>query len=167
LSPILEIPKPGGHSRFQLYRTRFDQSDATWLDPPVRLGSQITLQGFHLSSWTAHAGETVRLTLFWGATGRPPRDYTVFSHIEDASGRILGQKDGQPDRGRLPTSRWRNGDIVADVYDLEVKPDAPPGTYDLLSGMYELATFQRLPVERQGQPVSDRVVLGRFTVLPD
>jgi hypothetical protein len=167
LTPVLEVPKPGGHSRFQLYVTRLAGADATWLDPSARLGDTIALRGFRLSSWSARAGDTVRLTLFWQATGRPPRNYTVFNHVEDATGRIMGQMDGQPDGGRRPTGGWHTGDIVGDTYDLEIKPDAVPGTYDLFSGMYELATQQRLPVRQAGQPASDRVVLGRFTVLAE
>jgi hypothetical protein len=136
-----------------------------WLDPAPRLEGQIALEGFRLSSSSARAGDTVRLTLFWQATGRSNLDYTVFTHVEDARGTIVGQKDSQPDGGRRPTSTWRRGDVIGDVYDLAIKPDAPAGAYDLLVGMYDLATGRRLGVAGSAGTAADRVNLGKLTVL--
>jgi hypothetical protein len=172
LVPLMEIAKPGNHSRFQLYVTRITPpAGETWLDPPARLGpggGQIVLRGFRLSSSTVTAGDTVRLVLYWEAQSRLAKNYTVFNHITGSDGEadatIWGQRDGQPANGHYPTSRWKPREIVADVHDLAVKPDAPPGTHDLSTGMYELQTLQRLQVEREGLPASDRVVLAQITV---
>jgi hypothetical protein len=76
----------------------------------------------------------------------------------------LGQVDSQPGGGRRPTSLWHAGDVVGDLYDIPIKPDTPPGTYELQTGMYELATLQRLPVRVAGRPDSDHIVLGQVRV---
>ena len=45
-----------------------------------------------------------------------------------------------------------------------IHSDTPPGRYDLLTGLYDLRTMQRLPVAVDGSPRSDRVVLGQIAV---
>lgn len=169
LAPLMEIPKPGNHSRFQLYRTRLSGPAAdTWLDPPVRFGREIALRGFRLDSAAATPGGTLRLVLYWEALAQPARNYTVFNHMLDhmldGSATIWGQHDGQPADGQRPSSRWRAGDLVADVHDIAVRPDTPPGTYDLITGLYERETLQRLPVEREGAAPSNHVVLLKVSV---
>lgn len=166
LEPIMELGKPGNHSRFQLYRVPWQPRGAdVWLPSPVRVGGQIQLLGYQLASSTVRPGERIRLVLYWEATGRPPQDYTVFNHIIDGAGPIWGQHDGQPRDGRSPTRSWLPGDVIADVHELRVKNDAPPGAYDLVTGMYDLATAQRLPVSAPGGAAAHRIELGTVTVI--
>ena len=168
---VLDIPKPGNHSRFQLYRTRWTPDAAdVFLDPAVRFGggadgggAAMTLRGYRLSSRSVRPGETLALTLYWEAAARPARDYTVFNHVTGADGTLWGQQDSPPAEGRPPTSRWRPGEAVADRHEIAVKPDAPPGTYELFTGLYEFATLERLPVAGGGDPLR-RVSLGQVTV---
>jgi hypothetical protein len=165
LVPVVEIPKPGNHSRFQLYRTRLAGPTAdTWLDPPARFGGEIALQGFRVDGAPSTPGGSLRLVLYWEALARPSRDYTVFNHLLDGGATIWGQHDGQPANGRRPTSRWRVGDLVADIHDLPIRADTPDGTYDLITGLYELETLQRLPVEREQTPPRHHFVLLRVSV---
>jgi hypothetical protein len=43
---------------------------------------------------------------------------------------------------------------------IQLKPETPPGTYRLEVGLYDPATFARLPVsDAQGQSLGDRVLL--------
>lgn len=172
---ILEVAKPGGHSRFQLYHTRWTGSAGdVFLDPPPVFGDQIALRGYHLSATIARPGEALELTLYWEALTRPAKSYTVFNHVTGAGGVIWGQKDSPPVSGQHPTSRWRPGEAVADRFEVALKPDTPPGIYDLVTGLYEWASLQRLPVERDirgalsggGEDVAgDHVTLARITVL--
>jgi hypothetical protein len=53
---------------------------------------------------------------------------------------------------------------VADRHEITIKPDTPAGTYDLFTGLYELETLQRLPVQGDGDPLR-RVRLARIEVL--
>jgi len=167
LVPLMQMAKPGNHSRFQLYATRWVAAAGdTWLDPPASFGGQILLRGFRLAAATARPGDRVRLVLYWEAQTRISRAYTVFNHVATPDDtQIWGQHDGQPVGGQYPTNQWRPGETVADVHELRIRPDAPPGTYDLLTGLYELQTLQRLPVEREGQAPADRVVLGQLTIM--
>ena len=164
---VLDIPKPGNHSRFQLYQMPWDRTtDDIWLDPAPRFGGTIVLRGYNLSARATHPSGTLRLILYWEATARPPRDYNVFNHVADAGGAIRGQKDGPPGGGQLPTSRWRPRQLVADTHEVQIRPDAPPGDYVLNTGLYDLQTLQRLPVTLPGGAPADHVNLGRVSVFP-
>lgn len=109
------------------------------------LADQVALVGYDAEGAPLRPGRELRLTLYWQALAEMDRDYTVFTHLVDAGGRIWAQHDGQPVGGDYPTSLWSVGEVVADEHVLVVKRDAPPGEYRLLVGMYELATGERLP----------------------
>ncbi|MDI7276940.1 MAG: glycosyltransferase family 39 protein [Anaerolineae bacterium] len=143
----------------------------------VRLGDGVRLRGFDLHRAVrdglaeARAGEELTLDLFWEATGPIGQDYTVFtqlvgsSHNPDTGGPVWAQHDGQPVGGEYPTGRWRPGVIVADRHVLKIDGDAPAGDYELVAGMYLLATLERLPVQgADGAPGGDHVTLLRVRV---
>jgi len=102
----------------------------------AQLGDGIQLLAHAAASSAGH----LRVDLTWGATARPSRDYTVFVHLLDASGKLVAQADSQPRGGDFPTSVWQPGDRIADSYSLQ----APPGRYTVEVGMYDLPTLQRL-----------------------
>ncbi|PMP84011.1 MAG: phospholipid carrier-dependent glycosyltransferase, partial [Roseiflexus castenholzii] len=77
----------------------------------------------------------------WRATRPPPLDYTVYVHLVDEAGAKVAQRDVPPLEGRRPTSRWMPGDLVRDDQDLFIPETVPPGTYRLLTGMYDAATM--------------------------
>jgi len=135
---------------------KFQPSHATAFD----VGGAARLIGYDLDKTTARAGETLRLTLYWQVAARLDKDYTVFVHLLDVENRVVGQRDSQPLNGDYPTSFWRAGEIVQDVYEVPIDAQAKPGRHTLEVGMYLLATGERLPVlDAQGQPVADRRIL--------
>jgi hypothetical protein len=81
------------------------------------------------------------------------KDYTVFIHLADSEGRPVAQVDGQPLSGAYPTSFWDAGERLADPYVLSIPPDVPAGEYELLTGMYLLATRERLPASGGGDMI--------------
>jgi 4-amino-4-deoxy-L-arabinose transferase-like glycosyltransferase len=89
-------------------------------------------------------GENVPLTLYWQAMGASERPYTVFVHLLDDRGDILGYGDSEPAGGQLPTTGWLAGEYVKDPHEVAIRADAPPGTYRLAIGLYNPATGERL-----------------------
>lgn len=87
--------------------------------------------------------EAAELTLYWQSLRPADKNYTVFVHHLDEQGVLVGQHDGEPGNGHLPTSMWLPGDIVADSHPLTL-----PGTqgYTIAVGVYDWQTGQRLPV---------------------
>ncbi|MFI5267303.1 MAG: ArnT family glycosyltransferase [Chloroflexota bacterium] len=101
-------------------------------------GIQLLAHGVTTSPGQLH------VDLTWAASAQPSKDYTVFVHVLDASGKVVAQADSQPRGGDFPTSVWQAGDRIDDSYALQ----APPGRYTVEAGMYDLPTLQRL-----GDPV--------------
>jgi 4-amino-4-deoxy-L-arabinose transferase-like glycosyltransferase len=126
----------------------------------VNLGNQVELLGYDLDRALAKPGESLHLTLYWRALTAMDASYTVFTHLLDGESRIWGQRDSVPKAGTYPTTLWIEGEVVADEYEIVVKPDAPPGQYVIEVGMYLAQSGQRLPVlDDSGHLQGDRVLL--------
>jgi len=133
----------------------------------AKVGDSVRLLGYDVESEQVRAGDVLRLTLYWEAVGEMEVSYTVFTHLLDASHHIWAQRDSVPGNGQVPTNTWVGGEIVTDVYELEVDPQTPPADYVLELGMYEAATGQRLQVRNPaGEPMGDRVLSETIAVLP-
>lgn len=106
------------------------------------------------------------VTLYWQARSVPALNYTAFVHVverlgSDDEGRIRAQRDAAPDGGAYPTRRWVAGEAVEDAVRINLPAAMPAGTYDLVVGLYDPATGQRLPVlDTAGQAADDKVVLS-------
>lgn len=124
-----------------------------------RFGEQLELTGFELTPRQVRPGETVTLTLYWRALRPVERDYTVFTHILQPPQTIWGQQDKQP---APPTSQWQPGEEHQEVYTLVVKPETPPGIYEIELGWYRPDTFERLKLPDG----TDFLLLNRVRVLP-
>jgi 4-amino-4-deoxy-L-arabinose transferase-like glycosyltransferase len=110
-------------------------------------------------------GGVIPVTIYWQALAPMERNYTVFLHLVDRQGRIWGQADGQPDRGFYPTSFWDVGEVVVDTHEIPVYASTPEGDYELLGGVYEGDSGERLLVlDEADQPEGDSVLLGSVRV---
>lgn len=131
----------------------------------VVFGDAVELVGYSLGdggdSLRVAPGETVRLRLAWRARGRIDRHYTVFTHLVDEQGRMLGQHDKLPGQG-YSTLFWAPGEVVVDEYTLTVDPAAAAGTCRIRVGLYQALTGVRAPVAGGG----DHVAVGQVEVVP-
>jgi hypothetical protein len=132
-------------------------------DPPTHktdanLDNRVRLVGYDLPEMQVKAGSELPITLHWQVTNRLAGDYTIFIHLLDAQGQLAGQSDGPPLNDEYPTSFWAPGDSLADAHTLRVKPDAGPGPYRIVAGLYDPATGQRLPViGGDGKVIGDEI----------
>ncbi len=130
-------------------------------------GGKVILLGYDQASDTISPGGMLELTLHWQAQERMEASYSAFVHLLDASGVVWAQQDGIPRGGTLPTTAWMPGEAIADVYQLAVPSDAPPGNYIVEVGMYDPATGQRLiALDPVRQFTGDHVLLGSVEVKP-
>jgi hypothetical protein len=107
------------------------------------------------------------VTLYWRALAEMDVSYTVFVQAVDEEGGKAGQVDRLPCHGGCPTTTWRPGDLIGERYDLAILPDAPPGRYWLIAGMYDLATGEHLPwLDAQGNVAGSYLLLGTIEVQP-
>ena len=146
------------------------------MTPAADLGGLVRLTG---ADWRAEsgaglrpdrlalqAGEALTVTLFWQAVQPIDVDYTAFVHVAGPDGAVAAQDDGQPLDGFMPASAWLPKQVVADERNLRLPVDAAPGDYTIYAGLYDLATMQRLPVTRDGEPSGDAIPLATVTVRP-
>ncbi len=110
---------------------KFDTPNGTAVTP------DITLAGYSITRPPAHQTPApVRLTLVWQATQSPPLDLKVSARLLDAAGAVAAVTDAVPVHFAYPTSRWRAGESIADVVDLQL-PDGASGTFTPLIILYD------------------------------
>ncbi len=127
---------------------------------PAPFVNGITLLGSNPLPNKIKAGEWLRFTLVWQAQAPQKIDYTVFTQLLGADGRVWGQQDNQPKGGLYGTSLWAVGETVEDDYAIRLDPTAPAGDYRLIVGMYEAASGQRVNLD----PQADFVAVGSIGV---
>jgi len=131
----------------------------------ANLGNEVELLGYDLARTSAKPGDSLHLTLYWRGMEAMDESYTVFTHLLDSDSRTWGQKDNVPQAGAYPTTLWVEGEVVADEYEIVVKPDAPPGQYVIEVGMYLPQSGQRLPVlDELEQVQGDRILLAMVEI---
>jgi hypothetical protein len=131
-----------------------------------RLGDAIRLVGYSLEREQVALGDRLQFTLFWEALAPPGRALKVTVQLIDLTDlHKVAQRDGEPGCTRAPTGEWRSGDLIFDRYHLPIAPDARPGAYTLLVGMYDAETHDRLPAfDAAGQPIGDALTLHTVEV---
>jgi hypothetical protein len=123
----------------------------------------ITLLGYDLN----FEDGTLDVTLYWRCEAISQSDYTTFLHVR-ASGDtggvqprpIVAQKDRPPVNGAYPTSLWDPGEVIRDFIQLPLPLDMPPGQYEIVVGLYDFSSGQRLLVlDDLGEATSDHILL--------
>jgi hypothetical protein len=102
---------------------------------------------------------SLNLILYWRSESILPIDYTTFVHLRDGAGNVIVQKDQPPLQGAYPTSLWDPSEIVADDITISLPAEFSPGEYQLVIGLYDRQTGQRLAVP--DKPANE-MVLVRF-----
>jgi hypothetical protein len=102
---------------------------------------EVTLLGYSPAR-APHTGAgpaPLRLTLFWRANRPMVADLKISARLLDPAGEPVAGVDGAPVHFAYPTSAWRPGEIIADVYDLQLPVDLLPGSYTPLLIWYDPA----------------------------
>jgi hypothetical protein len=111
-------------------------------------------------------GDWLRFTLTWCARGPVERDLTVFTQLIGPDGQVWGQQDNPPLGGWYPTPLWQPGEVVQDDFAFAIDSLAPAGNYQLIVGLYDSQTIERLPIRTAEGLDTDQVTVGHITVHP-
>jgi hypothetical protein len=146
-----------------------------WVLPPAQLeesaiphrldyhlGGTVELLGYSLEPPpdAAPGDGRRRLTLFWRSQTRLAARYTVFIHVVDAGGTLIGQYDAPPMNGLYPTDAWTPGQLIEDVHAIRL----PEAACCLAIGLYDAGSLVRQAViDAAGQPVPDDAILLQVT----
>lgn len=145
------------------------QHDLSPPQPQVTLRAPLAgigrLAGYDLDRSAVQPGDPLDITLYWSPTETTGERLSVFVHLVDQAGVIIGQSDGEPDSGRAPTSSWLPGETITDRRSLTVEPDAAAGPATLVVGLYDPVTGQRVPwLDAAGAPAGDQLLLTEIGV---
>ena len=137
------------------------------------LGERAALLGYRLPGHAPAAdgapvrvapGETLPIALYWQAQYEMKTSYKAFVQLVGETG-VLAQSDAIPANWQRPTTGWLPGEVIVDEHVLSVPPDAPPGNYRLIAGLYDERTLQRLAaLDASDAWVGDYVLLEGVVV---
>jgi len=176
--PITEL-RDRFNRPYATFWLRLPGADAPRPSSPVlaRLGEVVQFLGYDLTGTDDRPvtgfrpGQETQLTLYWQALAPMAKDYTVFVQLlgptnPASGGPVWAQDDSQPGRNSYPTSRWRAGETILDRHHLTFPAQPAAGSYELIVGLYLLATQERLPVyDASGTPLPDRrISLQEWTI---
>ncbi len=154
------LPVAEGNSfRVAVLPVSWEGSDSQDLVPlGLSFGEAISLEGF---TWQLQP-DAVEVILGWSTNAPLDSDYTVFLHLVSPGDRaeVVAQSDRQPFDGRWPTSLWLPGVTLHDAHTIPIPPGLPDGTYELLVGLYNPHTGQRL-IRPEG---SDSLLLAEINL---
>ena len=85
----------------------------------------VRLLGVEVSPGEAQPGERVSVTLYWEAQSSLPADLRAVVQLWTLGGRLVGQRDTTPAGEVYPPDLWREGDVVRDVYRIQMNEDRP------------------------------------------
>jgi len=111
-------------------------------------------------------GDWLRFSLTWRAQSPIRQDLTVFTQLVGPDGKIWGQQDNPPAGGWYPTPVWQPGELVQDNFALHVDPLAPPGSYQLIVGLYDSQSIERLPARTSDGIDTDHIAIDHINVQP-
>jgi uncharacterized membrane protein len=133
-------------------------------DPPL-----LRLTAATVDELPMNGSAEIRFALEWWAHQslvEQPFDYSLFAHLLNEQGDKVAQRDWQPhdDWGPRPMSSWFEATSLVDEETLPLPADLPPGNYELIIGVYNWQTGERLPAVGTDATAGDVVTIARFTV---
>lgn len=128
---------------------------------PAHLEQGVALAGYELQP----AAQKLDLTLYWRTQTPLTTRYKVFAQLLTGDNGLLAQSDSFPAASQRPTTGWLPGEIIADRHTLTFSNPVAPGTYRLITGLYNPLNGQRLPViNGSGQAVGDAILITEVTL---
>jgi 4-amino-4-deoxy-L-arabinose transferase-like glycosyltransferase len=139
-------------------------ADKSYLPPPALplvFDDRFALLGAELQTDTVRPGGQLRLLTYWEVLVADPVPVVAFVHVTSDGTDIWGQVDW--------LSVWADGlqpgDRFVQVHLVPVVPEAPPGTYHAMLGLYPPPNWQqRLLIATGADEPADRVLLGEIVI---
>lgn len=128
--------------------------------PPVEVknganfGDKVELVQATLTPGRAAPGETVHVTFLFRVLDAIDREYMIFVHVEDADGRIDRLNVDHAPRGK-PISQWQKGELIRDDFDVPVPPGMTVRALNLIMGLWDPRTDERMPLKNRDQVRND------------
>lgn len=128
----------------------------------VNFNDEVRLLGFDAIT---PSGDIAEIHLYWSVTNAEISvDYSSIVQMLDSGGIVIAEASNfYP--GGLATSNWLPGHYLEDVIQLEIPEFTPPTEYEIVVGVFDSATGQRLDIlDNIGNPTGIEVAAGTLTV---
>jgi Dolichyl-phosphate-mannose-protein mannosyltransferase len=132
----------------------------------LNFGGQIGLAGYEMDKRAVKAGESINLTLYWRDLQTMKVNYSVFAHVRGKGETLWAGHDSWPLEGDAPTSTWTVGQLIKETRTLTLKPETPPGDYDVEVGLYDEGGKRLQLLLPDGRLTDNFVYLAKIKVLP-
>jgi hypothetical protein len=93
------------------------------------LTPEIKLLGANRDRDAVLSGETVLLTLFWQAMGKPAQDYGATIELVDDQNQVVLTRDFPLGNGRYPASQWNTDEQIVNLDRVRVPAGLASGSY--------------------------------------
>ena len=94
---------------------------------------------------TLHPGDRIQVGLLWDGFQEVETHYVAFVQLLDVgSGNLIGQHDGPPANGAIPTYNWLPGSAMRDTHYVTVEDRDWVGPGRIIAGLYDPGTGDRL-----------------------
>ncbi len=94
---------------------------------------------------TQHGDRQLQIDLYWSTQTELDRPLVTFVHVASAEG-LVGQSDSKPAQGYWPSEWWQPGQVVHDQHIIDLKEDYNDSRQQILIGLYDAETRDRLPI---------------------
>jgi hypothetical protein len=134
----------------------------------ANFGGLIELGGYSIDLDAIAPDGTIQLSLYWRPQAAQfTKVYKVFVQLRNEQDQIVSQADHFIFEGFITGSILAQlgdqGEWLRDTADLRLPQDLSPGTYQLVVGLYDPETFERLPIAAD-QSGENAVILETITV---
>lgn len=161
------LKQDGEDAALALYQINPSGEGAPFMPMQAQFGPTIRLTAVRIQPPVASAGGALAVDLVWQAVAVPAADYTVFVHLRRSDdGQQIAANDSPPANGAAPTSQWQPGQVLTDTHGVPIPPQAAPGYYRVIIGLYQYPSFERLPVQgpEGSAPTATEWVIGEIEV---
>ena len=126
------------------------------------LADSIKLHGYTASAVRATPGETINVTLYWEALKPIDANHAVFLQLVDDQSTKIAQRQTISGLGMYQPTRWKVGEVIADVIPLSIDAKASvPREYAIIGGMLDAKTGERLPMSRNDYKLGTVMLVPR------
>lgn len=111
----------------------------------IIFGGSIGLRGFELDTRQVRAGNQVQASLLWYAHQKPPPEpLMVFVQVLDENDHKIAEWNGAIGGDWWPSPAWEEGQRIWQDIPLAIAPDAEPGMYRIIGGVFNPSTGANL-----------------------
>ncbi len=135
-----------------------------WVEPRNNVSTSTGVEAqfgehIHLQSAT-YDEKTGEIKLYWHSSTAISEEYSIFVHLRDQEGSIIGQLDGTPYQNRYRTSDWRPQQLIEDIRSIPDVLSDPTQVDQIAIGVYSPVTGERLlTTNTEGKPLADNMLL--------